>query len=353
MLPGYWMPTIEWKPRMSANSDPLPDGRFLVIGCGSIGKRHLGNLQQLGVKQLAAFDLRADRRREVEEQFGVPTFADLMSALAAEARVALICTPTHLHLEHALTAARSGCHLFIEKPVADRLDGVDELLELVSQQYLHTLIGCNYRFHPGLQHVKALLEQEAIGHVISARANFGHFLPNWHPWEDYRQGYSASRAMGGGVVLDRIHEFDYLRWLLGEVVETCALTGQLSQLEVDTEDTAEVLLRFVTGAFGSIHLDYVRRTYDCSLELVGERGTIQWCYQDSSVRWYLAGEARWHSLQWSDYAGNQMYIDEMKHFLRVIRGEEKAQLDAAAGTRDLAIALAARQAAEERRAVAV
>src|SRR6185295_11630253 len=97
--------------------------------------------------------------------------------------------------------------------------------------------------------------------------------------------YSARRELGGGVLLDRIHELDYLCWLLGDATAVTALIGHLSHLEIDTEDTVEILLRFASGAFGSVHVDYVRRAYDCALEIVGDEGTIQWRYQDHEVRW--------------------------------------------------------------------
>jgi predicted dehydrogenase len=323
------------------------------MGCGSIGKRHLGNLKQLGVEDIIAVDPREDRRREVEEKFGVLAYGDMASALDEGIQVALICTPTSLHLQHALMAARSGCHLFIEKPVSDSLEGVDELLVEVERRKLVTLVGCNFRFHPGLRHVKALLDQGAIGTVITARAQFGQYLPDWHPWEDYSQSYSAQRSLGGGVTFDRMHEIDYVRWLLGDVTEVYAMMGHLSHLDIDTEDTMEMLFRLASGAFASVHLDYVRRTYDCSLEIVGEEGTIQWCYQDHSVRWHLAGEDSWNSLHWPQYNGNEMYLAEMEHFMRAIQGEEVPELDAAEGARVLAIALAAKLGAIEKRVVCV
>lgn len=324
-----------------------------MVGCGSIGKRHLSNLKQLGASKLVAFDPREDRRLEVSERLGIPTFDDLAGALDEETEVALICTPTHLHIEHALAAARRGCHLFIEKPISDSLEGVGELLEEVGRRQLVTLVGCNYRFHPGLRHAKRLLHEKVVGKVISARAEFGQFLPDWHPWEDYKEGYSARRSLGGGVLLDRIHEIDYLRWLLGDVTEVAAMIGHASDLEIDTEDTADVLLRFNNGVFGSIHLDYVRRAYNSRLEITGDQGIIEWCYQDTSVRWYVAAEGCWHSMQWPRYDNNQMYLDEMRHFLTALAAEEVAELDVPGGIRDLAVALAAKEAMHHRRSVAI
>src|SRR5215813_3907127 len=97
--------------------------------------------------------------------------------------------------------------------------------------------------------LNSLLAERAIGKVIASRVKVGQYLPDWHPWGNYRQSYSAQGELGGGANLDAIHEIDYVRWLLGEVA------GKLSQLQIDTEDVAEILLRFENGAVGEIHLD--------------------------------------------------------------------------------------------------
>lgn len=336
---------------MSGERFDWSGGMFLVIGCGSIGRRHLGNLIRLGLREIAAFDVRPDRLAEVSECFGVATYANLEEALSQGPSAALICTPTHLHLPHALAAARAGCHLFIEKPVAASLEGLEALIDEVDRRRLATLVGCNFRFHPGLRWVKEILDTGFIGRPLSVRAQFGQFLPDWHPWEDYRHGYSARRAMGGGVVLDRVHEIDYVRWLMGEIVEIAAMVGKVSDLEIDTEDVAEILVGFASGVFGSIHVDYLRRPYDCGLEIVGERGTVQWRYQDHMVRWFDARYGTWESRQWLGYDGNDMYVEEMRHFLRVLVKEEASAQDVREGARVLQIALAAKESAKSGRRV--
>lgn len=316
--------------------------QFLVIGCGSIGKRHLRNLLHLGVRDLLAYDPREDRRKEVVGELGVAVTADLDGAYDSGVGVAYVCSPPSLHVTQALQAAKFGCHLFIEKPLADSLAGVEQLLATIKERRLISLVGCNFRFHPGLQGAKALMREGVIGRALFARAQFGQYLPDWHPWEDYRQGYSAQRHLGGGVVLDRIHELDYLRWLLGEVDSISGFVGKVSRLETDTEDLAELILRFQSGAVASIHVDYLRRTYECSCEIVGEDGTIEWSFQDHSVRWYRAAEKCWHARQWVNYDVNTMYVEQTRHFLACLRGEAQSACDASDGSRVLALALQAR-----------
>ena len=322
-------------------TDLADSPRFFVMGCGSIGRRHIGNLLELGVKDVIAFDIREDRRAQVEEQFGIPTVPTVDQGWELGPQVALIATPTSLHLPLALEAAGHGCHLFIEKPLGDRMEGVDELISAALPQELTALVGCNMRFHHGPATIKGLLDQGAIGRIIAVLLDAGQYLPDWHPGEDYRGWYSASASLGGGVVLDGIHEIDYARWLFGEVSEVYCQGGKLSSLEIDTEDSINILMKQVAGFSVAIHMDYVQRTYSRTCKVIGEEGTILWDLSQSSVRLYSAKENGWQTFsEPQGYSINQMYLDEMEHFLRCVRGEEEPCLGLREAGKVLEIALA-------------
>jgi len=325
--------------------------RFLILGCGSIGKRHIDNLLELRAGEVIAYDPNPQRRLEAESRFGIRTVEDPQRALTEGVSAAFVCSPTHLHMEQALAAARVGAHIFVEKPLSLDMHGADELSREVESRGLVALTGCNFRFHPGLKKVKELVDAHAIGRVVTARAQFGQYLPDWHPWEDYRSSYSAHRKMGGGVILDRIHEIDYLHWLFGEATHVFAMANRLSSLEIDCEDTAEILLRLESGTFCSVHLDYVRRVYDCSLELTGDEGTVQWSFSEHEVRWYLAATRQWQRVTWPNYPVNDMYLEELRHFLRAIHGLEPPVQNLREARRALVTALAAKQSAAEGRQI--
>lgn len=326
-----------------------PGGRlFLVIGCGSIGKRHIANLRALGARQILACDVRPDRIQEAVSQFGVQAVGGLEAAWEHRPDVALITVPTSLHVPLGLEAAARGCHLFIEKPLADRLDGVDRLLGVVRQRRLVTLVGCNMRFHPGLVTTKRLLEDGAVGRIAAVRVEVGHYLPDWHPWEDYRETYSARQDLGGGIILDAIHELDYIRWLVGEVTAVACFSGRLSGLEIDTEDTAALLLRFAGGAIGEVHMDCIQRTYSRTCHVVGTAGTIRWDCAAGEVRCYSVASHDWQVYGAPDgWQPNDMYLDEMRHFLECLAGAARPAQDAEAARRVLEIALAAKRSADE------
>ena len=324
--------------------------RFLVIGCGSIGRRHMGNLKTLGVSNIVAFDTQAERRAEVANSLGVETIDDPAAAWKCKPGVCLVTAPTSLHTELALAAAEQGCQLFIEKPLSHNWKNVDALLDIVAKRGLVSLVGCNLRFHPGLRTVKNLMAENAVGRVIAARVEVGQYLPDWHPWEDYRRSYSARRELGGGVILDAIHEIDYIRWLLGEVTDVVCCAGKLSGLEIDTEDTAAILLRFQNGAFGEVHLDYVQRAYSRSCRILGEEGTIEWDYTAGAVRHYSAHAKGWTVVANPDgWEANQMYVDEMAHFLRCLDGAQVPETSVFDAAKGLEVALAAKASAAGRR----
>ena len=330
----------------------LPPWRFVVMGCGSIGKRHISNMKAMNAGEILAWDLREDRRREARTRFDVESMATLEDAWKRAPNVAVIATPTSTHVPLALQAAKRGCHLFIEKPVSDRMEGLTELLDVVTDQGLVTLVGCNMRFHPGLMKVKRLLEEKAVGRVVGARVEVGSYLPDWHPWEDYRETYSALARLGGGVILDAVHELDYIRWMLGDVRAVACFAGKQSGLDIETEDTAAILLRFAEGAIGEVHLDYVQREYSRTCQVIGDEGTIRWDYGAGEVRLY-SGTTRQRDV-FRDPPGwepNSMYVDELRHFVRCLAGEERAALDVFEGRRVLEVALAAKEAAATGRVV--
>ena len=176
------------------------------------------------------------------------------------------------------------------------------------------------RFYWAISKIRHFLTDNTAGRVISARIEFGQYLPDWHPWEDYSKGYSAKKNLGGGIIFDAIHEIDYARWFFGSVAKVVSMYDKLSNLKIETEDTADILLRFTKGPLVNIHLDYLQRVYSKSCKIVGEKGTIEWRFDDHLVRVYSAFSNKWKEYKEpKGYDLNQMYVDEMKYFLNSIK----------------------------------
>ena len=208
-------------------------------------------------------------------------------------------------------------------------------------------VGYNLRFLPSLRRVKALLDSGRIGRVYAARAEFGFDLRAWRPGRDYRDNYAVSRALGGGILLDAIHELDYLGWMLGDAAEVFGATAHVSDLAGDTEDLAEVTLRFADGALGQVHLDYVRRAYRRTLEVLGAEGVIEWEYPSQRVTVRGPDPDRVEVVA-IDGVGVDMYVQEMAHLVRCVEGREAPLVDGAEALRSLRLVEAAKASAASR-----
>ena len=319
--------------------------KFLIAGFGSIGRRHLRNLRALGEQEIILYRTHQSTLPD-DEISDLVVETDLEKALAHRPDAVIVANPTALHLEVAIPAARAGCHLFLEKPISHSLERVDELRAAVQQGGGQVLVGFQFRFHPGLQQVASLLEAGTLGRPLTAHAHWGEYLPNWHPWEDYRTSYSARPDLGGGPVLTLCHPFDYLRWLIGEVDGVFALTGRLGELEIGVEDTAEISLHFAGGALGSLHLDYNQQPPAHRLEIIGTQGTLRWDNADGTVRLYHAGAGTWETYQPPQgFERNEMFLAEMRHFREVACGNAGPLCSLEDGIRTLEIALAAHELA--------
>jgi predicted dehydrogenase len=331
--------------------------RILVVGCGSIGQRHIHNLIRIGGNDIAVCDSNKELLSTVTLALKIKDkFASLDDALKQQFDAVTVCTPSAFHVPAALAAVQKGYPVFIEKPLSNSLTGVQELLQAADKSKIPVMVGFNLRFHPCLQKIKQFLNENKIGKKINIRVQVGQFLPDWHPTQDYRKSYSAQKALGGGIILDAVHEIDYVRWFMGEVEQIFCYAGKLSNLEIDTEDNAEILLKFKSQAIGEIHMDYIQRSYNRSCEIIGDEGTITWNFNDNFVRIFTVPDKTWHVYLASSgekFDFNETYINEMKCFLDCVNGHAWPPVDGQEGKRNLEIALAAKASAEKETAIKV
>jgi len=336
--------------------------KVLMVGLGGVGQRHLRNLRTLMPKNLQVVAYRVRKSPAVisnvltieegvslEEKYGIRTYPDLQKALEEGPQIAFITNPSSLHIPVALEAAKAGCHLFIEKPLSDSLNGVEELIATVERNRLVAVVGYQLRFHPCLGWIRELLKAEAIGHLLAVRLEVGEHLPSWHLYEDYRQMYAARKALGGGVVLSQIHEMDYAYSLFGMPRRVFAVGGKLSRLEIDVEDTASILMECQwNGNVLPVHLhqDFLQKPPSRRCEIVGDAGKIVWDYYGGTLTIWRAAQKEPEVRRLERFERNQLFLNEVKHFLACVHGEEKPLVALRDGANSLKIALAAKQSLE-------
>lgn len=313
-----------------------------IIGCGSIGERHAENLDSSDI-DLFLFDIDEQSRDEVAAKVGAKTVESVNAGLKEDPDMAFVCTPSDHHVRPAQQAAEAGCDLFIEKPLSNATAGVDRLLETIDSEDIVSMIGCNYRFHPAMRTIKKLLDADAIGHVVSAHIEMGSYLPDWHPWEDYREMYSAKEGVGG-TLLDMSHGINYGRWFFGNAELVTGMLGHQSSLEIETEDTANLIVRYENGIQCNYEFDYIQRTPSTSGHIVGEDGTIRWGSSEKSVRRYDVDSEEWVvERSYDEWKVNQMYIDMTEHFLNCIKKRAPPTSPVPGGWKDLRLVLAAKE----------
>jgi predicted dehydrogenase len=325
--------------------------KVLVVGLGSVGQRHAANLRTLcgGELELTTFRVRGEqlvigvdgttRPGDPLEEFGIAAFADLDRALEDGPDAVIVANPPASHLPVALAAARAGCHLLIEKPLSHSEEGVDELVRTVEDQGLTCLVGYQLRFHPGFRHLAGLVGSGAIGRVLSAHFDFGEHVAGWHPWEDFRKGVFV--GPGGGVLLAQIHDLDIVYALFGLPQRIFAAGGARSSLDLDVEDTVDLVLECGQVAV-HIHQDVVQRPPVRRYDVVGEDGKASWDYLGGALR-LTRPDGTVETTSFANMPRNDLFLDELRHFMACIEGRERPLVGAVDGAASLRIALAARR----------
>ena len=234
----------------------------------------------------------------------------------------------------AQACADAGLHLFIEKPLSDRFTGVEHLLETVRSRDLTGMVGFNLRYEPGLLWLKQNIDPRTIAF---GRVEFGSYLPSWRPEQDYRLGYSARKDLGGGIVLDDVHEIDYPCWIFGLPQRVQSTAGRFGGLDINVEDTAEIQLIYPDQVL-TIHMDYLQRKYTRRAMFCTRDGySISWVFGEG-VTWSDAGGDHTYSYG-ADFRINDLYVAEMQEFLTSLAGGRTPQSSLANGAEILRIAL--------------
>lgn len=322
--------------------------RVLIVGYGSIGRRHL----RIARETLPDADIRVLRHCPCESTPDMANgcFGSLGEACAFAPQVAVIANPAPFHLETAFALAIGGCHLLIEKPLAHEPDAVPRLLQRVSDMGLGLQVGYNLRHLPSLDVFRERIQAGAIGRILSVRCEIGQYLPTWRPDTDYRLGVSARKALGGGVLLELSHELDYLRWIFGEVAWVNAWIGRQSDLEIDVEDTAHLILGFAPDATGrlpvaTVSLDFIRQDATRSCTAIGELGSLRWNGLTGQVAAMPTGNRAWQSLFHHTHARDDSYRAQWLSFLDSVTAGRAPCPNGDDGLAILSIIEAARQSA--------
>jgi predicted dehydrogenase len=320
----------------------VTQARYLIIGSGSIGRRHLRNLRSL--RPDAGIALLRRRESATDDK---PDGCDLVihgwsDALAFRADAAVIASPAPFHAQAARSLLQSGTSVLIEKPLAASYAEAEELSRCVALGGAVAVVGYNLRFEPGVLAFREMLREGAAGRPLVARGYVGQYLPDWRPDVDYRMAVSGRAALGGGPLLELSHEIDLACWLFGLPDVVHCVGGKYSALEVDVEDAVELTLEYSDPArLVTLGLNFLERTPARRFDVVGSEGTLRW--DGISRRLTLTGAVGSQVSDHSENDRNAAYMAELKHFLACAAGLEKPAVTIQDGMNVLAVIEAARK----------
>lgn len=298
-----------------------------IIGTGSIGQRHLrlmyNNLKDKYNLEFSIADVSAARlnllKREYPEIIRITKdYKELLKDRSID--VIFICTPNSMHLENFMDSLQAGKNIFIEKPLSHIDFNVNSVNDLIFPG-MKIMIGYNLRFNSIIQEIVKLIKNKTVGDILHASIICGQFLPDWHPNADYRKEYSANKNLGGGVILDISHEIDYALYLFGKPKSLTAIYDKVSNLEIDTEDSADILWQTETNTIINIHIDYLQRFPRREIYIIGSEGHIKGDIKNNFIEYQQVGSTPIRNV--FDETVDTMYIKELDYFLDAVYNDKK------------------------------
>lgn len=299
---------------------------ILICGLGSAGQRHLRHFRELGIPRIDAFST----GKGTLKQSGAPLpdccFDSLEEAIAQRPQAVIVANPTALHLETAIIAIGGGAHVLIEKPISHTLTGCEELLREANLKRVVIAVGCNLRFHPLFFRLREVINSECLGKPILARAHFGSWLPDWHPWEDYRFSYAARKELGGGSTLTHIHEIDYLLWLFSKATDVVGFCSMGGMLGTDVDEVAVGMIRHASGTLSNVSLSLCQKPQTRTLHVAFEKGRIDldWINGVLDVYGHEGIMNRWHMPK--GFTWEETYLSQGKAFETIVMGGTSPEL---------------------------
>lgn len=311
---------------------------IVIVGGGSIGQRHINNLQYLGYKNI--YCLKRHKDIDFENKFKVKVITSYSQLKIIKPFAVFICNPTSLHIKSLNEAVKADAHVFMEKPLIHDKTGLNSAKKILKQFNGIFFIGFMLRFHPLVNKIKSIIDSNKLGKVYSARFEFGSYLPYWHPYEDYKISYASKKELGGGVINTITHELDLIQYFFGNPKAVKGHKSNLKKLTIDVEELFEGILIY-EDKMVTLHLDYLQKDYDRRISILCDEGSINWNWHDNHIVVKKHKEDI-ETIPLDGFDVNQLYIDELLSFFDLIKSntlEHNLDSKHAIGNTEITLAL--------------
>ena len=300
----------------------LRDRHILIVGTGSVGKRHARNFTSLGCK-ISCVDPRGDRLDELRNEIKVVATYETLDAAFSNSKDfdgVAICSPPNVHVEQSIAAIEAKLPVLLEKPVSPDLESAQYLFDTENKYEVPLLLGYTWRWWPPLNRMRELLIERSLGDLLHVQFHISAHLADWHPWESYQDFFMAKSNLGGGALLDESHWIDLALWLFGMPNTIIGSVEKLSHLEIDTDDNVDILMAYSNNLRVSLHLDIFGRPHEKFIRIIGEKGSLIWTVDPNQI---IVGTqiVGWERKEQFTCERNDMFIGVAKEFLNILNGD--------------------------------
>jgi predicted dehydrogenase len=303
--------------------------KFLVIGLGSMGKRRVRNLQALGEKEIAGFDLSTTRCDEAKQKYSIMTYNDFQSAIDEhKPDVFIISTPPNFHMDYAYFAYENGIHAFIEASVVDS-DKILNLSQKIAPKNLIIVPSCTMGYFPAQLELKKLLTKKIIGEPLNFNYQSGQYLPDWHPWEKVEDFYVSNPDTGGCREIVPF-ELTWINQIFGTPTPLACVSRKLTNINAKIDDIYHSILEYPNKMILNLTVEVVARPKAVrDFRILGTKGEIVYSSDTNQLKYINLSMKDWEVISFEDgtienkYINpEEPYINEIKDFLNAITNND-------------------------------
>jgi len=285
--------------------------KILIVGYGSIGQKYY----KIIIKRYPKIKVAVYTKQNIFLKNKIKNFIEILSF---DPDLTIFCTPSSKRLEILKVLKKTKTHILFEKPLTNNFKRTKKILEKKNTIYK---VGYNLRQLKILTKFRSLLNNKKIGKIYSYHIEAGQFLPDWRK-RDYFKTVSARKNLGGGVILELSHEIDYAIWLFGKIMKVKSISGKLSNLRIDTEDTSKILLLNENKAIGSINLDFLTRNKKRFCHVVGSKGELILDFNKKNIKYYNNNSMKWSNIYKNNQEIKETYLSQLNEMMKVIKNNK-------------------------------
>ena len=301
--------------------------KVIFFGLGSIGQRHLQNITKLfsnleiysfkrNTNNFLIKDGKKNDKIDIFKKYKIKKISNLTKLKSIKFAYAFICNPSSLHIKYAIQLAKLGINLFIEKPLSNSMKDVKKLENIIKKKNIKCMLGFNLRYNDCYKFIEKKIKNKIFfGKIYKVDLFNGEFLPNYHPYEDYRKSYASKKKLGGGVLLTQIHELDLILSLFGKPEKIYSYCDKISNLKIDVEDNVDALMIMKNKMILNLHLDYITNPSTRYLRIYGYKKNLYWDYYKNHIEIYDKKKMKLKKISFKKLKRNLMFERAIKKFI--------------------------------------